>query len=177
MNLLGRVGADSTAFDWQDTQGLSFSFGSRLSTSGHLMPRHFLLQQGIDPESHFSEVSYSGAHDKTARLVEKGEVALGAANSHIVDTMFETRRLDPRQVRILWGTSPYADYVWAVSPDTDQAFVQRLFNAFLALSPLDERHVQILGPLDAGGFVPASLEDFTALREIAVSVGMLEGKD
>jgi phosphonate transport system substrate-binding protein len=163
--------------DWQGMRGLSFSFGSRLSTSGHLMPRYFLQQHGIEPESYFSDVRYSGAHDATAGLVEKGEVALGAANSQIINKMFATGRLSGQKVRILWETPPYADYVWAVRPDADQAFAQRLLNGFLSLSPINERHAQILEPLDAGGFVPASLEDFTALKEIAISAGMVEGKD
>lgn len=163
--------------NWQGMRGLSFSFGSRLSTSGHLMPRYFLLQQGIEPESYFSEVRYSGAHDTTAKLVEKGEVVLGAANSQIINKMFESDRLSEQQIRILWETPPYANYVWAVRPDADQAFVQQLSNGFLSLSPINERHAQILEPLGAGGFVPAALEDFTALREIAISVGLLEDRD
>lgn len=171
------VRTDAPEPDWHGMQGLSFSFGARLSTSGHLMPRHFLLQQGIEPEGYFSEVRYSGAHDTTARLVEKGEVVMGVANSHIINKMFEAGRLSHQQVRILWETPPYTDNVWAVRPDADQAFVQRLFNGFLSLSPIDEQHAQILKPLDAGGFVPTSLDDFTALREIAISLGLLRNRD
>ena len=50
-----------------DLSGKRLSFGSRLSTSGHWMPRYYLKAlYGIEPESYFSEVQYSGKHDLTA---------------------------------------------------------------------------------------------------------------
>jgi phosphonate transport system substrate-binding protein len=37
----------------EDLVGRSFTFGSESSTSGHLMPRYYLVEAGIDPESDF----------------------------------------------------------------------------------------------------------------------------
>jgi phosphonate transport system substrate-binding protein len=71
------VSAENPAKTLSDLRGQPFSFGSRLSTSGHLMPRFFLGNNGIDPEKFFSSVSYSGAHDKTAQAVATGKVAVG----------------------------------------------------------------------------------------------------
>jgi phosphonate transport system substrate-binding protein len=42
----------------QDLKGKRFVFGSVSSTSGHLMPRHFMLKDGIMPEQFFSEVAF-----------------------------------------------------------------------------------------------------------------------
>ncbi|MEP7058395.1 MAG: phosphate/phosphite/phosphonate ABC transporter substrate-binding protein, partial [Caldimonas sp.] len=44
-----------------DLKGKDVSFGSQSSTSGHLMPRSFLLQAGINPDKDFRRVAYSGA--------------------------------------------------------------------------------------------------------------------
>ena len=52
-----------------DLKGKDVSFGSQSSTSGHLMPRSFLLQAGIDPDKDFKRVAYSGAHDATIAAV------------------------------------------------------------------------------------------------------------
>ncbi|MEK6717916.1 MAG: phosphate/phosphite/phosphonate ABC transporter substrate-binding protein, partial [candidate division NC10 bacterium] len=60
-----------------ELKGKTFSFGSVSSTSGHLMPRYFLLQNGIDPERDFAKFSFSGAHDATALWVESGKVDAG----------------------------------------------------------------------------------------------------
>ena len=56
-----------------DFQKRVLCFGSRLSTSGHLMPRSFLVNRGIVPEDFFREVIYSGAHDLTVLSVVGGE--------------------------------------------------------------------------------------------------------
>ena len=56
----------STARTLQDLKGKTFVFGSPSSTSGHLMPRFFLNQVGIRPETDFKAVAFSGAHDATA---------------------------------------------------------------------------------------------------------------
>ncbi len=47
------VSATNPATSIEDLKGQSFSFGSRLSTSGHLMPRHFFTEKGIDAEKFF----------------------------------------------------------------------------------------------------------------------------
>ncbi len=62
---------------------LTFTFGDKKSTSGHLMPRHFLVTAGIDPEKAFkSPASFrlSGGHAATMQAVSSGEVDLGALN-------------------------------------------------------------------------------------------------
>jgi len=49
------VPADSDDRTLADLKGKRFSFGSRLSTSGHLMPRYFLNKEnGIQPEKYFA---------------------------------------------------------------------------------------------------------------------------
>ena len=62
-----------------DLQGLRFSFGDENSTSGHLMPRHFLLEAGINADVYFDGAPmYSGSHDKTWLLVQGGGAQAGA---------------------------------------------------------------------------------------------------
>ena len=63
---------------------LTITFGSESSTSGHLMPRHFLQQTGLDADSSFkSPPNYSGSHDLTWRLVESGASDIGALNEDV----------------------------------------------------------------------------------------------
>jgi phosphonate transport system substrate-binding protein len=46
------------------SQDLTITFGSESSTSGHLMPRHFLGQAGINADYDFkSQPNFSGSHD------------------------------------------------------------------------------------------------------------------
>jgi phosphonate transport system substrate-binding protein len=167
------VRSDSPATEVRDFQGKVFSFGSEMSTSGHLMPRHFLLQRGIRPEDLFAEVRYSGAHDRTAYEVRDGRVDLGVADCHVIRSMFADGRLRRDELRVLWETPPYPDHVWAVQPDLDHTQRRAARDAFMKLSPADDDHLGILGRMSAGAFLPASIEDFAGLRVTAIQLSLL----
>ena len=169
------VRAENSALQLADFKDRRFSFGSELSTSGHLMPRHFMqVEKQIVPEQFFSEVHYSGAHDKTAYLVRDGKVDLGVANAEIIIDMIEDGRLKQGEIRTLWQTPPYPDYVWAVHDDLDEDVAAQLRNAFLKLDENDKGHNKILSRLGARFFLPAGDSDFTRLKIIAESLGLLQ---
>lgn len=155
--------------------GKTISFGSKLSTSGHLMPRHFMAKvMGKEPESNFVEVRYSGAHDKTVYQVRDGEVDLGAINSEIYLDMQKDGRLKPGELRIIWETPPYPNYVWAVQNQLSEGLKTNLRNAFLMLKTGNEDHARILSPMGAKSFLPAGAAEFAPLKEIAKSLGLLQ---
>ena len=154
----------------RDFRDRRFSFGVKASTSGHLMPRHFMQQDGIEPEQFFSDVRYSGGHDKTIKHVLDGSIDLGAVNAEVVKTMLRDGRLRPGVLKIVWETPPYADYVWAVQSDMDQTTRIRLQDAFLALSTMREADARILEPMGTKGFLPARREDFTSLIAIMANL-------
>jgi phosphonate transport system substrate-binding protein len=158
-----------------DFRGKRLGFGSNLSTSGHLMPRHFLRQRWqIDAESYFSDVSYSGAHDKTVLQVREGKVDVGAVNSLVVKKMIADGRLAPDTLHVLWQTPPYPDYVWVVRESLDDGFKTRLRDAFLSLDADDPSETEVLAGLNAKIFLPADPGDFGILRETAVSLELMD---
>ena len=60
----------------------TFTFGSKGSTSGRLMPEHFIRQafEGKAPREVFKRVGFSGDHSKTLALVQAGSYEVGAMN-------------------------------------------------------------------------------------------------
>ena len=158
-----------------DFKDFTFSFGSKLSTSGHLMPRLFLQQKGIIPEEYFNKVLYSGSHDKTAFAVRNKSADLGAINSKILDKMVLDGRIKESETHILMETPPFPDYVWALQASIDQHSREKIINAFLSLSPANKYHAKILSGVDAGGFLPASTRDFLQLHDIARQIGLFKG--
>ena len=156
-----------------DFRGKTLAFGSRLSTSGHLMPRHFLRLQDIDPESWFAGIIHAGTHDATAMLVRDGDVDLGVANAEIVQAMFRDGRLRRDEMRVIEQTPPYVDYVWAMRVGFDTDLYEQVIFAFLKLSPADDKDAEILKKLGAGGFLPVRDSQFGSLHDIARSLGML----
>ena len=117
------VGSGVDAASLADLQGLTFTFGSESSTSGHLMPRHFLLRAGVDPDADFRGLpNFSGSHDKTWKLVESGAYQAGALNEAVWSRAVDEGRVDVGKVRLLQTTEPYYDYNWTVRPDFDDTF-------------------------------------------------------
>ncbi|HEX4803189.1 MAG TPA: putative selenate ABC transporter substrate-binding protein [Myxococcaceae bacterium] len=168
------VSADSKAQKLADLKGSNFAFGSVSSTSGHLMPRYFLLQSGLDPDKDFAKVAYSGAHDVTAKWVESGKVQAGVLNESVLAKLFEENKLDKSKVRVLWTTPPYFDYNWTVRGDLDPKLVAKLKSAFLELDYSKPEHKTILDLQRTKRFIPTSPENYQSIEKAAKSAGLLK---
>lgn len=167
--------SDSPAIGFSGGEGMSFSFGSQYSTSGHLMPRFFMKRDlGIIPEDFFSEVRYSGTHDSTAYLIRDGKIDFGVANAQIIRDMFIDGRLKEGELRIISETSPYPDYVWAIHQEMSSGLETLLRNAFLGLQIDNEDHQVILEKLGAVYFLPAGTDQYEPLMEIVRTLEILE---
>ena len=158
-------------------KGVTFSFGPELSTSGHLMPRYFLSQQGLVPEKHFSSVRHSEGHDQTAAWVAEGKVELGVANCVIVQSLLASGQLNADEVEIVETTPPYSDYVWATGTTMSAATRSNILGAFLALDATVPEHWAVLRLQGANAYLPAGSEDFATIRAAAAETGLLHYKD
>ena len=168
------VPAGSKAKTLADLKGASFAFGSVSSTSGHLMPRYWLLRNGVDPEKDFAKVAFSGAHDVTAKWVEAGKVDAGALNESVWQKLVEERKVDTARVRVLWTTPEFFDYNWTVRGDLDPAVVEKLRAAFLALDPAKPDHKAILDLQRARRFIATAPENDRASEEAARAAGLIK---
>lgn len=167
------VSADSKAKTLADLKGSTFAFGSVSSTSGHLMPRYYLLKNGIDPDKDFAKVAYSGAHDVTAKWVEAGKVQAGVLNESVLDKLFEEKKIDTSKVRVLWTTPPYFDYNWTVRGDLDPRLVAKIKSAFLELDYSKPAHKAILDLQRTKKFIPTEPANYQMIEEAAKSAGLL----
>jgi phosphonate transport system substrate-binding protein len=171
------VRADESASELADFRGKKFAFGSRLSTSGHLMPRHFLQGWKMDPDEFFGEVHYTGTHDKTAFAVRDGEVDIGVASAVAVESMIESGRLSKGEVRILRETPPYIDCTWACQASLSTASRAKLRDAFLNLTKSDPAHAEILSRLHADYYFPTALDEFRDLQRIVDVLALAESTE
>ncbi len=157
-----------------DLKGKTFSFGSVSSTSGHLMPRYFLLQNGINPEKDFGKFSFSGAHDATALWVESGKVDAGALNFAVWDKLVQTKKVDTGKVHVFWTTPPFVDYVWAVRGDLDKGLQERIASALLKLDYQKPEDKRLLDLHRTKKYVRVKPEDFKPVEEAAIAAGLLK---
>ena len=157
-----------------DLKGKTFSFGSVSSTSGHLMPRYYLLKAGIDPEKDFAKFSFSGAHDATAAWVEAGRVDAGALNFLVWDKLVETKKVDTEKVVVFYTTPPYVDYVWTIRAGIDKGLVDKISQAFLKLNYAKPEDKKLLDLHRTKGYIPAKDEDWKGIEEAALAAGLLK---
>jgi len=168
------VPADSTAKALADLRGKSFVFGSPASTSGHLMPRYFLLQGGVDPDKDFRNIAFSGAHDATVAFVASGRAEAGVLNASVWDKLVEEKNPNALRVRVLATTPPYFDYNWTVRGDLDSALVKKLTAAFLKLDPKNPAHREIMSLQRASKFIPTKASNYDGIERAARSAGLIK---
>lgn len=166
--------ADSGIERLADLKGKTFAFGSVSSTSGHLMPRHFLQAAGVDPERDFRKFGFSGAHDATAAWVEAGRVDAGALNFLVWAKLVGKGRVDTGKIRVFWTTPPYVDYVWVARGGVPEEVREKFRQALLKLDYADPRHKAIMDLQRTRKFVPAKDSDWDGIRAAAVAAGMLK---
>lgn len=158
----------------QDLKGKTFAFGSVSSTSGHLMPRYYLLQAGVDPDKDLSRYAYSGAHDATAKWVESGKVDAGALNESVWQKLLEEKRVDTSKVEVFHTTPGYFDYNWTVRGDLDPTLAGRIKAAFLALDSRNPEHKAILDLQRTRRFIETRPENYRMIEEAARNAGLLK---
>lgn len=168
------ISADPAVKSLQDLKGKTFAFGSVSSTSGSLMPRYFMLQDGIKPETFFSRVAYSGAHDATVAWVQAGKVDAGVLNASVWDKLVAAGKVDTAKVKVFATTPTYFDYNWTVRGDLDPQLAEKIKRAFLKLDPAKPEHKEILDLQAATRFIETKPENYQGIEEAARAAGLLK---
>lgn len=143
----------------------SFSFGSPLSTSGHIMPRYYMKALNILPESYFSKVQYSGSHTATLEDVINKVVDAGVLNSQVFETSVSEISSLGSELTVIWQSPPFPDYVWAIQPKFGLEFNQQLVDFFMSITPESVTGKEILKNQKADAFYPTSTTDFVELKQ------------
>jgi phosphonate transport system substrate-binding protein len=158
----------------EDLKGKTFSFGSESSTSGHLMPRFYLLGAKINPDTDMKRIAFSGAHDATVAAVAGGKVDAGVVNISVWEKMVAENKIAKDTVRVFYTTPGYYDYNWTVRSDMNPALRQKLTDAFLSLDRNDPKGKEILELQRATRFIPSKAENYTAIEKAAQNAGLLK---
>ncbi|PLR82475.1 putative selenate ABC transporter substrate-binding protein [Bacillus canaveralius] len=159
----------------EDLKSLSFTFGSESSTSGHLMPRYYLMEAGIDPNTDFDgEPNFSGSHDKTYKLVESGSFQAGALNEAVWTSAVKENKVDTSKVDVFYTTPAYYDYNWTVN-DVDDQFgkgtKEKITNALLSM---DEEQKEILDLFFTDRFIKTESANYKAIEEVAKELEIIK---
>ena len=157
-----------------DLKGKNVSFGSQSSTSGHLMPRSFLLEAGLNPERDFKRVAFSGAHDATIASVVSRGVDAAALDITVWRKFVEEKKVDTSKVDVFYTTPPYFNYNYSVHADMPAAQRERVTKALLSLSTGTEEGKEILGLARATRFIPTKADNYKGLEQAGRSAGLIK---
>ena len=151
----------------------TFTFGSKGSTSGRLMPEFFIRQAfEKSPDDIFKRVGFSGDHSKTLALVQSGSYEVGAMNFKVWRKEVEAGKVDPTKVQVIWRTPPYPDYNWTIRGDVDKTFGDGFIRKVQqAITDIDDP--AILEAFPRARFIPADNSMYQPILDTAIEVGII----
>ncbi|HEX5678001.1 MAG TPA: putative selenate ABC transporter substrate-binding protein [Alcanivorax sp.] len=152
----------------------SFTFGSKGSTSGRLMPEYYFRERfGAPPQEIIDKVGFSGDHSRTLSLVQSGAYVTGALNYQVWDQALADGEIDTDKVQVIWETPAYPDYHWTVRGDLDErfgdGFSERVTEVLLSIDD-----PELLEAFPRSAFVPADNDDYQAIEDTAEAIGLLD---
>lgn len=166
-----RVGSGITKL--QDLKGKTVSFGSPSSTSGHLMPRKFLMEVGLEPERDFRRIAYSKAHDAAIAAVASGQVDAAAIDITVWQKFVSEQRVDTTKVAVFHTTPGFYNYNWTVHQDMPKALQEKIVSAFLKLSPSTPEGQEILKLNRATRYIRTEAKNYEGIEAAARAAGLL----
>jgi phosphonate transport system substrate-binding protein len=153
-----------------DLKGKTFTFGSESSTSGNLMPRYFLMEEGISPEKDFDGLpNYSGSHDKTYKLVESGTFQAGALNISVWEAAVAAGQVDTSKVDVFYTTPEYYDYNWTINK-VDKETKDKVKKVLLNMSGDQE----IFKLLNTDKFIETKNQNYKAIEDVAKELKIIK---
>ncbi len=162
--------ADSGIKTLIDLKGKKFAFVDPASTSGNLIPRKMLIENGIDPDNDFEISYYAGTHNAVEYAVANGKVDAGADSDNSYDRMVAAGEIDPEVNIIIYKSPPIPGSPIVVRGDLPAELKQRIQNALISM---DEQTIdQVDGWGDIASYQKVSDSDYDIIRETAKTLGM-----
>ena len=155
-------------------EGRTFTFGSKGSTSGRLMPEYYIRQHfGKAPDKVFRRVGFSGDHSKTLALVQSGAYEVGALNYKVWENEVKAGNVDSSKVRIIWRTPTYPDYNWSIRGDVEKkygkGFIARVQQALIGMTDRE-----LLDSFPRTSFIAADNSMYGPILKTGTAIGVFE---
>jgi phosphonate transport system substrate-binding protein len=116
---------------------LVFAFAEPASTSGYLYPRVGLQNAGIDPDTDFKKVIFSGSHPASVLTLKEGKVDAAGFMLSILPRLIEMHKIQPGDVRILWTSDLIPEGPYAVRKALPEQLKKEIQAALVAMPTRD----------------------------------------
>ncbi len=152
----------------EDLKGKRFGFVNQSSTSGYLVPLSHLVSQNIDPERDFTEVQYTGSHNKNAEALESGEVDAVGINKPTYLTAQKSGQLSPEKYQLLWESDPIPNAPIVISRELPADFRSNLQKALINAPP----DMAALSGAKSDGYTLVQDRNYEPIRELQRILGI-----
>lgn len=148
---------------------LKLAFGNPASTSGHLIPRKYLKENGINPETDFKEVLYCPDHTASLMTTLSGNVDVAAVMNITVNRFLRAGKITEDDFVVLFQSDPIQTDAYVVRPNLPPELKQKVGEAMVdmcreapeiwyGISPVSDRDIILF---------PARQELWNEIREMA----------
>ncbi len=152
----------------EDLKGKRFGFVNQSSTSGYLVPLSHLVSQNIDPERDFTEVQYTGSHNKNAAALEAGKVDAVGINKPTYLKAQKSGQLSPEKYQVLWESDPIPNAPIVISRELPADFRSNLQKALINAPP----DMAALSGAKSDGYTLVQDRDYEPIRELQNILGI-----
>ena len=152
----------------------TFTFGSKGSTSGRLMPEFYIRENlKMSPNDAFKRVGFSGNHSRTIALVQTGAYQVGATNYKVWEKEMAAGKIDSSKVSVIWKTPSYPDYQWSIRGDVNKQWGEG-FKARVQQALLDMKDPALLEAFPRSSFIKANNNDYQLILNTAKKIGLID---
>jgi phosphonate transport system substrate-binding protein len=127
---------DSGLKEIKDLKGRTFAFVDPSSTSGHLFPKAGLIKMGIDPDTYFGRVLFTGSHDANALAVANKRVDAAAIADRILDAAVQKKLVNEDDIQIVWSSDPIPESPTVWRKNLSPELKARIKTAFLSIKDI-----------------------------------------
>lgn len=155
--LMIAVREDSPIRSVADLAGKSFAFGDKAA----LLQRAVVVGAGM-PLEQLGQYEFIGHYDNIAQGVANGDFDAGI----LKDTT--AYKWEKKGLRVIHASAALPPYNIAAGKHVDDATLEKLRAAFLALDPNNPQHAEVIQALDSkySGFAPTDDGDYAVVRDL-----------
>jgi phosphonate transport system substrate-binding protein len=160
------VHADSDLFSPEDTAGKTFAFNDPNSTSGYLVPSaFFMMEMGIDPQKHFSKVTFSGSHEASILAVTNRKIDVASTNLPDVQQLTRENKVPRGAVRVIWVSKLIPNDPVVVRKDLPPTLKAAIQESLVSMKSRSPEAFKEIGAW-VGSFVPADDAKYQVIRDL-----------
>ncbi|PLX71181.1 MAG: hypothetical protein C0602_02030 [Denitrovibrio sp.] len=137
----------------------TFALTDRLSNTGYLFPNYYFSKNFSKPESFFSKIFFTGTHDKSIYLVNKGVVDAAAVDNLVYDNLKSQNIKNVKNINIIHTSPEFGIPPIVASNKMNNEDIRRLQEVLLNMHK-DEKGKYILNELMMDRFILPSMEAY-----------------